>query len=380
MSIKPLLCSFLLAFIFQNLYAQDGQPRCVNGVQLTFEEDQFLEWFRNDKLDSLNEDRNYTLGFGIGLTSPKTARWYSQQKRFHKNWANDILVYPMAEWSLKLAGFSPDSLRAQNPVIGDRPYSSIILLSLSLHKINATHFRGKHHTLSIGAIGVPGVAEYLQTEIHKMSNDSNTHPPYNPEGWDHQISHGGEPVVLLENVNTILLTKKAIKEEVASGQHKTRFGYDVKAQYGYMAGYLVEGFAGLGFRAGMIDLAHWDAQPGDHILSLSHLGLDEKIKAEEYYRTKTKYEAYVFASATTNIVLYNALLFGQFRHSDYRTNYFDHELYVIHGRAGIALASPHFQLSAFFAGKTPEINTPKFSRPHYWFAVSLLVNWSDVKK
>jgi hypothetical protein len=116
MRIKPLLCSLLAVFSFHNINAQDPQPRCINGFQLTVEEDQFLEWFRNDKLDSLNEDRNYTLGFGLGFTSPKTAHWYSQQKRFHKNWANDILVYPMAEWSIKLAGFSPDSLRAQDPV------------------------------------------------------------------------------------------------------------------------------------------------------------------------------------------------------------------------------------------------------------------------
>ncbi|MDH5423752.1 MAG: lipid A deacylase LpxR family protein [Gammaproteobacteria bacterium] len=142
-----------------------------------------------------NEDRNYTMGV--------TLVWAGDISRDHilstHSFLNALDRYlgitttpSSASVSLGVTAFTPDNLQDSSPIFTDRPYSSLLFSSSSqVYKRSDTF--ATESSLTLGVLGLP-IAEVVQTAIHVVSRFlRNRDRPYNPEGWDHQISNGGEP-------------------------------------------------------------------------------------------------------------------------------------------------------------------------------------------
>ena len=115
----------LLLVLTTNAFAEEAD---FSRLHLHIEQDLFVNPFR------LGHDRNYTMGVGVQVTG----RWFRNlgypqhgvDRLF--TWAIPSIRLTPHEWeeafhSLMIVGsaFTPGSLRAMKPVIGDRPYASV---------------------------------------------------------------------------------------------------------------------------------------------------------------------------------------------------------------------------------------------------------------
>src|SRR5262249_37500878 len=147
----------------------------------------------------LDEDRNYTGGFGFQfagsfvhkdhLDAPlrvvdgwtRFAKWHDAEDRRH---FYTLLMFGTA--------FTPDDLNTSHPILDDRPYGSIVGVSVRRLTVdNADLAKAWSSELVLGALGLP-VARNAQTWIHRrLRARSGLSTPYDPLGWHNQISDGG---------------------------------------------------------------------------------------------------------------------------------------------------------------------------------------------
>ncbi len=268
-----------------------------------------------------NEDRNYTQGTSFSYSSKKLYQNYLF-KPFKK--INDIginngrKIKPVAS-SVSIMGtaFTPRDIDSLNPIVGDRPFS--FLFAMSLNQINEIgeekNDRKKFEsiTLNIGVLG---------TDIgYKFQSFAHTHiipgRAKDPIGWNTQISKGGRLTMLLnyERLNTYKIIKSKTKS--------VGFGWDGYYNIGASAGYYDRVYTGLYTRIGWLNdenLSDW-AFFGNAISTASMLKAKRGINDG-----KCKFECkelFIFASATYNRMIRNAMLVGQTNNSntEYVLNY-----------------------------------------------------------
>lgn len=179
-----------------------------------FEEDFLLELMG---LKSQNKDRNYTGGFSF-VFSGRYADKVWGIANFHRGL--DKIVFggcinnccpskynfnnPLSNMKLGGSAFSPvgDSLKVLSPVIGDRPYASLVYLSHAQMYLSQSEKSTIGSELVFGVLGL-NVFRELQTGIHRWNKKNfslkqgepdslNLIKPYYPLGWHNQVSNGGE--------------------------------------------------------------------------------------------------------------------------------------------------------------------------------------------
>lgn len=344
---------------------QNNTNSFIKGLGIQFEQDFFLEYLQ---LPSLNEDRNYTQGAGISLfTRPFCTNYIlvSDREKYR-------LIYPN-KINFQFGAFTPDDLRNKEPVIGDRPYATIMFIGFESTIMNPEKKILVNQGLSIGLMGVDGPAEAIQTWVHEGMNDNNTNPPYNPEGWHNQISNGGEPTIQYSRSVVKLLTTEGLDSEVNNeGEKNANFKkYLVTANFTLDAGYLTQVSGGLTFKVGKLDYANWGSNLFSQLNGISPMvGSEDDGKYHEYYQKDKDSEFYLFASVQPAITLYNGSLHGGFKETAYRLPYWDTNFLNGQGRLGMGWTSSVHSFAIYYAAKTPEL-IGEYSRYHLWGGVSL---------
>ena len=184
-------------------------------------------------------------------------------------------------------GFTPEEITEQGIDRSDRPYSSLVYLSTSRSYQSAGGTSGWTTSLTVGALGLD-LFEHSQNAIHKATGSDK------PEGWDHQISEGGEPT----------LRYSAAYHQYLDGSEP---GSKFKVTYFGSVGYLTEFGAALVFRGGLISSPDNRFNPelmayGERAPSVSAVGGREN---------------YFWGGLSVKARAYNAFLQGQFRDSDH---------------------------------------------------------------
>lgn len=357
-------CSYLIT---NSCLSQDTtiQTKYYNSVGILFDQDVLGEFI------GLNEDRNYTQGLGIEFTSLKLRKLFDKKFRL-KDSSDNVLNFP-TKVTLQIAGFTPDNLRDSLPIIGDRPYSSVIFLSFKDFRVDQEKFRARFWTFYVGVLGVPNVAKNAQTCIHKKNNQNNTVPPYNPAGWHNQISEGGEPTAMVSYGVKRLLTTHSIKEEANRGEERHERGLrnQVVSNWQLDIGYLTQFNYGFDFRFGSINLKKWHEDSQWSLNGTAQFTDTKEDKRKKYYsQTEKNKELYFFAGMRAGLMVYNASLHGQFRDTNYRLPYEDTGFFTNTGRIGVAFNCTHFGLSIYSAYKSSEIMT-SYARIHTWGGFAL---------
>lgn len=360
------ICSFLIT---NNCFSQDTttsiQTKYYNSFSVLFDQDVLGEFL------GLNEDRNYTQGLGIDFTSFYLRNFFDKKFRL-KDPSDNVLNFP-TKVTVQIAGFTPDELRDSLPIKGDRPYSSVIFLSLKDYRVDQEKFKARFWTFYIGALGLPGIAKNGQTAIHKINNQNNTVPPYNPAGWHNQISEGGEPTVMVSYGVKRLLTKNSIKEEANIGEerHERGLRHQVVSNWQMDIGYLTQFNYGFDFRLGSINLKKWHEDSQWSLSGTESLIKNQNNKKKYYSQIKNKKELYFFIGMRAGLMLYNASLHGQFKDTNYRLPYEDTGFFTNTGRIGVTFNCSCFGLTIYGAYKNSEIMT-SYARIHTWggFAIN----------
>jgi hypothetical protein len=336
--------------------ALEAQEPVFSGRHLFVEQDEFAKpW-------GLGGDQNYTMGVGLQLTG-SFVRWSGFGHLHHlidrliavvRIPASPDYLSHETFHSLTLVGsaFTPDDLTQTGPVIGDRPYAS--LLGLSSRRVSPRGIEDEWAfatELIVGALGL-GVSREIQTWIHERL-DSDI-----PVGWHNQISDGGE----LTGAYHFGAQRRLTPFYQDGVQKRFEASLDADVWLGYYTNVSLGGTA----RLGRIYSRYFE------FTSAPIAGVSQAL-----VRHRAESEAFVFIATRVRGVLYNALLQGQSRDNVYELERDEIKPLLAELEAGahgsIGLGSSGFSLYGTWvmvAGRSSEIDT-SYGRAHWWGSAQL---------
>lgn len=196
------------------------------------------------------------------------------------------------------AAYTPNDLLSATPVRDDRPFASIMGVSVQHLSIAGDERATWSTELMVGVLGLDAARE-VQTLLHRTRRwmTGATTPP-DPRGWSNQISNGGEPTAGYHAAYEHLVAGDASGTQRKHWQ--TTAGVDGTVGYQTNAG------AGLGLRVGTFTSDFWEPSSG---------ALGAGAGSQRRAAVGSRWELFGFAGARARLVGYDAILQGQFRHS-----------------------------------------------------------------
>jgi hypothetical protein len=307
--------------------------------------------FDNDLFTGSGDDSDYSWGATLTFASPEPGRVFAPVDRARSGLASLLPAREAAVVSRAsqagIIAMTPDDLEASKALPDDRPYASLAFLTSSELRVDETGGRSRFTSFTVGVLGT-GLAESLQRAVHDVQGG------VVPSGWSHQISDGGEPTARFVLAEQWLLSDG----ETAGGSLR-----QTKLTLGGSAGYLTEGSAAISMRWGRIQTPWWSFNPelGDYSPAPVAPVTGFSLGAPEVYG---------FVGARVKVRAYNALLQGQFRHSDVRVA--SDDLARLQGEvwAGVTTAFSDWQLTYSIHAATREITASPADRSLVWASVS----------
>jgi Uncharacterized protein conserved in bacteria (DUF2219) len=340
-----LLAASLLA------HAQEVEVK-TNFGPATIREPGFAIHLDNDLFGGAGDDSDYSWGATLTVGSPEPGRLTEPLERARQNIASLLSDSDAAAVSratqFGIIAMTPDDLKSALAVPDDRPYASLVFLTSSELRIDTNGDRSRFTSLTVGVLGT-GVAEALQHGIHHVQGG------IVPNGWSHQISEGGEPTARFVHAEQRLLGDTASR---ASGLRQTKLTLTASA------GYLTEASAALSIRWGRIATPWWSFNPelGDYYPA--------PVAPFNGYSFGGSPEIYGFVGARVKAHAYNALLQGQFRHSDVRVASEDLERFQVEAWAGVTSAFSEWSLCYSVHVASHEISRAPADRTLVWATIA----------
>ncbi len=297
----------------------------------------------NDILTGGLSDRDYTGGFAFSFSGSNAARHpFSIDKGI--DFINEALGidtltensdYTLSSCEVGLTAFTPTDKITRQPIQDDRPYASLLYISNTQQHILKASRISWISTLTFGALGLD-VSRDLQNSIHQLIGSDNA------DGWDNQISNGGEPTFRYS------LTRQRY--------HRTNIrNFHLTSSAKISVGYITEASIGSSFRWGRLRTPWWsfNADPGRY----SEKG-NVELPTSSYVD-----ELYFLAGANVKLRAYNAFLQGQFRDSNVTYSSSEIEHVVYEGWIGVACAfKSGFRLSYIMRRQSSEIKVGQGNR------------------
>lgn len=332
------------------LAAQAGPP---SSLGLTIDND-FLYPPRN-------EDWNYTGGLSVEWSGPKVAELSLTAPTrlldgLFFGWSGALEPFPVGQHTLVVGGltYTPQNITSEEAIPGDRPYASVLFAAGRIRRTDDGQepTRALTTELTVGMLGLR-LSDGVQKLVHEVSGSQRRQP----EGWSHQISDGGEPTLLYRAaIDTLVLRMP--------GGERTDWLQAVAGAEA-AAGYTTHGWAGGILKLGLMGKDY--GMPGSVIGPLAGRGPDAGGR-KVFVR-----EGYLFARAGGYAVAYNALLEGQFRHSDVTYTSSQVEHFVDEFQYGLVLRVSGLSLMYALTRRSEEFQSEVVS-PHYF--ASAYVTWS----
>lgn len=151
--------------------------------------------FDNDLLSFADRDFDYTGGLAVTFAGRRAQEWWFSLDPI-VGWLDPLLpaaalagqpALPLHSLQAGLVAFTPDDLNSHDPMPLDRPYASLLFLSNSRTFVTDPAQPIYETSFTLGVLGWDA-AKAIQRGIHTGLDQERV-----PEGWDHQISDGGEP-------------------------------------------------------------------------------------------------------------------------------------------------------------------------------------------
>lgn len=336
---KFVFCVFIFNVFLNSAYAEKSD----RGIGFYLDQDMLLPLF--------NEDRDYTMGLALeffwakedglypldGLVQ-KTGKWLGL-KDLHNDFVYSFMVGTVV--------FTPDDLGEPSPIFDDRPYSSLIYLSNK--RVRADDEKAVGVEVLVGILGT-NIANEVQTALHTWYRGiGDTDEPVNPEGWEHQISDGGELTMRFRLSSSELLKQSSKPEK-----------WDVATSWGLSLGYQTNANVGIAIRGGNIKSHFWSL-PFD------------PINRDNFLPSSPQSEWYAWSAFRAHLVVYDVLLQGQFRDSDVTFSSDDIERIVFDGAIGLTKGFEESQVTFSVNMKSPELKIS--NRNHAWAGISYLYHF-----
>lgn len=293
-----------------------GQEKHLAGWGLHIDNDLFIP--------GSDRDQDYTGGIGFTLAGRiAETSWWSldpilggidnliglQQDHFNQ------LRATLHAAQLGSIVFSPSDIDSDTAIFDDRPFASLVYLSNSRRYIAADDKPVYQSVFTLGVLG-SSIGKNVQNSIHKISGSTP------PNGWDHQISDGGEPTF------QYALSRQAL---LATNEQRRNTEYEFKYNVGGSVGYITETNLSLSGRWGLINTPWWSFTPENS----DYNSQPAPVVGNSLGRHQR--EVFVWGGIKVRARAYNAFLQGQFRDSEVT---FDHgEINHVIGEAWLGLTT-----------------------------------------
>ncbi|OAN92795.1 hypothetical protein A8B84_16920 [Marinobacter sp. EhC06] len=249
----------------------------------------------NDLFAPTQTDRDYTAGVAITYSSNSEDFIGNPVSRVSQGL--DSFVFPYlgqevgspqsAALELGVYGFTPEEIKESAIDRSDRPYSSLVYLSSSQSYQALGVDSGWTTSMTVGVLGLD-VFKSGQNAVHKVVGSDRAN------GWDHQISNGGEPTFRYSAAYHRYLDASQPNQQL-------------KVTYFGSVGYLTEFGAALVFRDGLISSPDNRFNPELMAYGERAPGVSAPGGRENYF----------WGGVSVKARAYNAFLQGQFRDSDH---------------------------------------------------------------
>ena len=300
--------------------------------------------FDNDILVPGGRDQDYT--YGINTTfigSHAREHWLSSHEgldRIDRLLGLDEVIhqgYEKHSIEYGLFGFTPEDITQAAPTPQDRPYASLVYTSSKKERMNLRQDRAIHSSLTLGFLGLDVVGE-LQSGLHELiSNDL-------PQGWDNQISDGGEPTFKYNLARQLL--------------EYDSHNFELKQTQQVSVGYITEASWGMGIRYGKISTPWLSFNP-----ELAYYGEN----ATPQRHTAQSEERYLWAGFAVKGRAYNAFLQGQFKDNPHEFAFDELNHVIVEAWLGYTQTLPKgFNMSYYVRGHTNEVKEGIGSRDLLW--------------
>ena len=259
----------------------------------------------NDLFSGAHRDQDYSWGGGVTYSSPQPGlvmrplhrsrafldRWLAPDESARDGWAPE-----QQATQISMLAMTPGTLKSDAPLYTDRPFASLLYVTSSEMRVLENGERARFSSFTFGMLGLHA-AEVLHRGVHALVGDER------PRGWEHQISAGGEPTARYVEAQQWLLN-----DSLAD-----RAGLpEVKLTVAGSAGYITETSVAVSTRWGRLQTPWWSFAPelGDYTSA--------PLAPVTSISSHNPAEVFAFAGFRLKARAYNALLQGQFRHSDVR--------------------------------------------------------------
>jgi hypothetical protein len=285
--VSPLLAMTLISNL---AFASQQQPNPENQYRPA---DAWMVAFDNDILVPGHRDQDYTYGISFaqinaGLADANVS--LNRPLRTLDQWIGNehasIHVKEAYSRELGVFGFTPEDISLPQANPNDRPYASLMYFSSTRDQVDFVNNVAWKSTFTLGVLGSDLVGK-LQREVHSLTQSEM------PQGWDNQISQGGELT------GRYLLARQQYLDELSDK-------YEIKSTLQASLGYLTEVSWGMNIRRGKIH-SPWASFNPD----LTSYG----EKSSSLTQAKNIDEHYLWAGFAIKARAYNAFLQGQFRDS-----------------------------------------------------------------
>lgn len=307
----------------------------------------------NDLFAFADRDRDYTAGVAFTLTGERARNHALSPSRLLDRVdaatgfaAAHRAAVPQGEGlEIGLLMFTPQDLAADEPLHDDRPYANLLYVASSRLTLDEPRGAAFQSSLALGFIGLP-LAEQLHRGIHKIVGSAE------PNGYDHQISAGGEPTFMYAASRYRLL---------ANGELRGRRPYSIRVGVGGSVGYITEANAEIAFRT---DAPWWASSSA----AADYAGHPQIVGAAAANPGRPRIQ--LEAGARVRARVYNAFLEGQLRHSDVTLDSSQLEAVLVDLWLGATTVLAN-GLSVSYAvhRQTEEIETGRGARDFTWASI-----------
>jgi hypothetical protein len=252
-----------------------------------------------------------------------------------------------------IIAMTPRSLAIPDPQHDDRPYANLIFLTSSEIQVLDGGERARFSSFTFGMLGLHA-AETIHRTVHRMIGDEI------PQGWDHQISAGGEPTARYVEAQQWLLGAPDASDADMP---------ELKLTVAGSAGFITEGSVALSARWGRIQSPWWSFDPelGDYTAA--------PVAPVARFGSESPAETFFFAGVRLKARAYNALLEGQFRHSDVRVQGDDLAHTLAEAWVGAATTWNDTRVSYAVHFTTPEMRISPGQRSLIWAGFNFERSW-----
>jgi Uncharacterized protein conserved in bacteria (DUF2219) len=307
----------------------------------------------NDILSLTDRDYDYTGGAAVTLTGRRAEEWLLTLDPVLGGL--EFLVpgrhaapgyFTLHAVQFGALAFTPDDLNATEPIRDDRPYASLVFLSSGRTYVKDPRKPVYQTSFTAGVLGLDIVGD-IQHWLHEELDLDEV-----PEGWDFQISDGGEPTVQMNWSRQVLL---------ASNFQSRKTEYELKWGADASVGTVTEGTASVSLRWGKINTPWWSFTPE----RAEYLSRPAPVVGGSV-RPGVR-ELYVWGGLKAHARAYNVYLQGQFRESE--VTFDAGELDHLIGEAWLGVTwqvSREYRLGYVARYQTGEIEAGAGSRSVIW--------------